>query len=83
MTSGVTLAYKHLGTGRSAADAPGQGNTGDLVAGRGTAVALLLLASCGVGAEAREAQVPALFGTLCNNVVVDAKVAFDCSLTAL
>jgi uncharacterized membrane protein len=41
LTSGVTLAYKRLGTGRSAADAPGPENTGDLVAGR--AAALLLL----------------------------------------
>jgi uncharacterized membrane protein len=41
LTSGVTLAYKRLGTGRSAADAPGPENAGDLVAGR--AAALLLL----------------------------------------
>jgi len=41
LTTGVTLAYQRLQTGRNAADAPGPGDTGDLAAGRG--VALLLL----------------------------------------
>ena len=41
LTTGVTLAYKRLGAGRNAADAPGPKNTGGLAADR--AAALLLL----------------------------------------
>jgi hypothetical protein len=41
LTTGVTLAYQHLETGRNAADTPGPGYTGDVSAGR--AAALLLL----------------------------------------
>jgi uncharacterized membrane protein len=41
LTTGVTLAYKHLETGRNAADAPGPRDVDDVSAGR--AAALLLL----------------------------------------
>src|SRR5215210_2760089 len=49
----------------------------------GVPAALLLPTSDGVGAEARAAQVPTLFGALCHNVVGDATGTFDCSLAAL
>jgi len=41
LTTGVTLAYQRLQTGRNAADAPGPGDTGDLAAERGVAMLLL------------------------------------------
>jgi hypothetical protein len=41
LTTGVTLAYKRLETGRNSANAPGPRDTGDVPAGR--AAALLLL----------------------------------------
>ena len=41
LTTGVTLAYKRLETGRNSANAPGPSDTGDVPAGR--AAALLLL----------------------------------------
>src|SRR5215204_4943125 len=48
-----------------------------------TSVALLLSASSGMGAEAGEAQVPALFGALCHNIVRSAKGTSGCFLAAL
>src|SRR5215204_3071883 len=48
-----------------------------------TSVALLLSASSGMGDEAGEAQVPALFGALCHNIVRSAKGTSGCFLAAL